>query len=76
MNKKRREDLGVALGMLSEARKLVSRAKDGEQDALDNTPENMQGGERYEKKEASVDALEEAESLIEEAIEQIGNARV
>lgn len=42
-----------------------------EQDYLDSIPENLQGGERYEKAEEAVSALEEAVNSLEEALDSI-----
>ena len=49
MNNKRRELLRLASGLLSKASDYVSQALDGEQDCLDNMPENLQYSEKYEK---------------------------
>ena len=45
-----------------------------ENDYLDNIPENMQGGERYEKAENAVSSLENAVSSLEEAMDDIESA--
>lgn len=52
----------------------MSTALDGEEDALDNMPENLQGSERYEKIEAAVDLLNDASECIDAAIEKINEA--
>lgn len=63
-----------AKGLLSSASSLVSTALDGEEDSLDNMPENLQASELYEKKEAVIDALNEASESIDMAIEKINEA--
>lgn len=63
-----------AKALLSSAATMVSRALEGEEDSLDNMPENLQGGELYEKKEAVIDALNDASDSIDTAIEKITEA--
>lgn len=60
--------------MLGSAANLVSNALDGEEDSLDNMPENLQSSELYEKKEAVIDALNDASDSIDTAIEKITEA--
>ena len=60
--------------MLGSAVNLVSNALDGEEDSLDNMPENLQSSELYEKKEAVIDALNDASDSIDMAIEKINEA--
>ncbi len=67
MNDKRRDILRCALNLLENASGLVDRILDEEQDSLDNTPENLMEGDRYQKREAAVERLEEAVEQIEEA---------
>ena len=63
-----------ASGLLGTASTLVTTALDGEEDSLDNIPENLQASEQYEKKEAIVDLLNDASDSIDTAIEKIGEA--
>lgn len=74
INAKRREMLKRAVSMLKTASATVSSAIDAEEDALDNIPENLQGSERYEKMEESIDLLNDASECIDAAIEKIGEA--
>ena len=74
INNRRREMLNRAKGMLSSAASLVSTVTDGEEDSLDNMPENLQYGELYEKKEAVIDILNEASECIDTAIDKIAEA--
>ena len=46
MNKRRRSSIKIAASYLDMAIDLIRDAKDEEQDALDNMPENLQGSER------------------------------
>lgn len=66
--------LNRAKGLLGSAVNLVSNALDGEEDSLDNMPENLQSSELYEKKEAVIDALNDASDSIDMAIEKINEA--
>lgn len=68
--------LNRAKGLLGSAANLVSNALDGEEDSLDNMPENLQSSELYEKKEAVIDALSDASDSIDTAIEKINEAIV
>lgn len=71
MNDKRREMLKRAASLLQTTSGLVSSAIDGEEDALDNMPENLQFSERCEKMEDTVDAMNEVSECIDTAIEKI-----
>lgn len=68
MNDNRRSMLRSALKLLDDAYNYISRSLDEEQDSLDNVPENLQYGERYE-------AMEEFVSYLEDAIDNLDNAR-
>lgn len=66
--------LSRASGMLSSAASLVMTATEGEEDSLDNMPENLQYGVLYEKKEAVIDFLNEASECIDTAMDKISEA--
>lgn len=74
MNDKRRGRLRDALKMLSNAAVLVETVCDGEQDCMDNIPENLQNTERFEHMEAAVDSLNDALEKIDDAKEHIQSA--
>ena len=63
MDKKRREDLRSAIALLSSASHIVQRVCDKEETCVDNYPENLQGTERYETMEYTVDCLNDALDL-------------
>lgn len=63
-----------ARNYLSTVAGMVSRVIDGEEDALDNTPENLQLSEQYEKKETIIDLLNDASEMIDSVIEKIDEA--
>ena len=74
MNNKRRAEIQKASDLLTQAKDIVSSVRDEEEWALDNMPENLQGSERYTVMEEALDALNDAESSIEEACEYLDKA--
>ena len=44
-----------------------------EEEARDNTPESLQGSERYQRSETACEALESAADLINDALEELSN---
>lgn len=50
---------------IEEAKGILESVRDEEQEAYDNMPENFQNGERGEKSQAAIDALENAISELE-----------
>lgn len=74
MNKKRRDKLRQANKILYEVVQMVGAVKDDEQDSIDNTPENLQGGEIYERKEQAVANIEIAIDYLNRASEEIDEA--
>ena len=63
----------IATRLLEEAYSRVSSAREDEEDARDNMPENLQGSDRFEKMEETVGYLSDSEELINEAIDKIQN---
>ena len=75
MNKARRKSLTEIKDKIEDLKTDIELLLDEEQDYLDTGfPENIQSGERYEKAEAAVSALEDAISSLEEAVESIDTA--
>lgn len=74
MNKERRNALKNAMSYLDKAIEIITDVRDEEQDSMDNMPENLQGGERYETMEMAVESLEEAIDKIEEAKDSVDEA--
>lgn len=74
MNNNLRTELTEALHSLGDALGIVERVKASEEWSMNCVPENFQGGERYEKMEDAVCALEDAEDSINSAMEYINNA--
>lgn len=78
MNKERRkaiEDLKIKIGSLAsqieELKEEAESLRDEEQEYYDNMPEGFQNGEKGEKAQASIDALDEIVSGIESAFDSL-----
>lgn len=54
---------------IAKAQAILETVRDEEQEALDNLPESLQGGERGEAMQNALDALEEILGLCETAAE-------
>lgn len=74
MNDERRKKLKEAVVKIDDAKQTISEVRDDEREAFDNLPESMQGGEKGEKIEAAIGALEEAEDALENAMSAIDTA--
>lgn len=74
MNRKRRAILKNAKDHLGVASVLISQALDEEEDCLGNLPDSLTDGDRYEKMESAVDALNDASENIDAAIDKINEA--
>ena len=66
MNKQRRLKLHKIDALVTEARNLMEEIHEEEEEYLNNIPDNLQGGERYEKTSEVVDMMEEIISNLEE----------
>lgn len=75
INDTRREELKKASSLIGDASAIVERVKDEEQDSLDNIPENLQGGNRYQSMENAIDMLSDALDSMSEASEYIERAK-
>jgi prefoldin subunit 5 len=60
---------------LEEAKGMIEGAKEGEEESLEALPENMQSGEKGEKMQAAIDALDEAANDIDNAISNLETAK-
>lgn len=75
MNNRRRTQILInALPLLDRVFDIVNNVCDEEQDALDNIPENLQSGSRYEKIEEAISFLEDAMDEIEGAVSNLQEA--
>jgi exonuclease VII small subunit len=71
MNKRTRKQLSDLHTKLEEIKSQVEAIRDEEQDKFDNMPEGLQSGERGEKTEEVIGALEDATTSLEEALDRI-----
>lgn len=70
MNEKRRNKLRQVITLLNNAISVAESVRDEEQDSIDNTPENLQGGEAFERKEQAVAGIEMAIDYLNKATEE------
>ena len=66
MNKQRLLKLHKIDALVTEDRNLMEEIHEEEEEYLNNIPENLQGGERYERTSEVVDMMEENISNLEE----------
>lgn len=59
MNKQRRIRVKDALELIDRARGILEEVRDEEQESFDNLPEGLQEGEKGERMQENIDALEE-----------------
>jgi hypothetical protein len=74
MNNDRRSRIVDIQGQISTLIEEVNQLKEEEQDAFDNMPESFQNGERGEKGQAAIDALENVETAMQEVIDGLESA--
>ncbi|MGI6175785.1 MAG: hypothetical protein ACOYJC_06455 [Christensenellales bacterium] len=60
MNKERKNQIQQAVNLSVEAKDILDDVRQDEQDALDNTPENLQSSDRYYENESAIEALDDA----------------
>lgn len=75
MNKARRKALDEVISKIEEAKELLENLQAEEEEYRDNTPENLQGSERYEAADAAVDNMSSAVDALDEAISSIESAQ-
>ena len=71
MNNVRRKELKAILEEIEEIKSRLENVLLDEEEAFDNIPENLQGTERYEKAEETVEYLADAVDNLDEAISSI-----
>jgi septal ring factor EnvC (AmiA/AmiB activator) len=59
---------------LDEARELAEQIKEDEQEYIDNMPESLQGGEKYERAETAVSNLDDVVESLDIDIDHILDA--
>lgn len=67
MNDKRRAKLRIALDLIRRAEAVIDTVIDEEQQCLDNLPENLEGGDRWNKMEDAIDAMDDIRNALGEA---------
>lgn len=75
MNKVRRKQLEQLQATIEEAKELLETLQSAEEEYRDNTPENLQGSERYEQADTAVDNMSSAVDALDEAISYIESAQ-
>ena len=71
MNARRRKTLRRAVMHLETASLIMRDITDNEQDSLDNMPENLSGGIRYEEMEEGIEVLEDSVERIDDTINDL-----
>lgn len=74
MNKARRKTLAEIADQLEALKGELESALSEEEEYRDNIPENLQGGERYERADEACGNLAEAVSQLEDVISSIETA--
>lgn len=67
----RRKRIKVMIDILYDLKNQLDDVFDDEQDYRDSIPENMQGGERYEKADEACDNLSDAVDGLDEVISSL-----
>lgn len=71
MNKNDRKELQLLISKLEDLRSDIENIRDQEQDKNDNTPENLQGSEKYEQREECIGYLEDASQGVDDIIDNL-----
>lgn len=71
MNKNDRKELQLIINKLEDLRLDIENIRDQEQDKNDNTPENLQGSEKYEQREECIGYLEDASQGVDDIIDNL-----
>lgn len=74
MNKQRRKELQEVITELESQKSRIADLLAEEQEYFDNMPESFQDGERGQQSQSAIDALENVEGSIDEAIQYIEEA--
>jgi hypothetical protein len=71
LNKERRRSLAEIVGRLRVINSELDTIVSAEQDSLDNTPENMVDGYKYQEREEALEHLEEVVEEFGEVVDKI-----
>jgi uncharacterized protein YoxC len=75
MNAARRKKIDAVFSKLEELGAALEEIRDEEQDFYDNLSEKAQEGEKGEKSQCAIDALDEAIDYLENARDSLENAK-
>ena len=75
MNDARRKSIDEALAQIEGGKGILESVRDEEQETYDNMPEAFQSGEKGEKAQAAIDALEEAINACDEIVSNLETAK-
>ena len=73
MNKENRADLQKAISLMEDAKEIIERIKDGEQEKYDNLSEGLQQSEKGQKFEEAASTLGEVYDQLEGSIDSIND---
>lgn len=74
MNNARRKEIDKLTAQIEEIKEAIEALRDEEQEAFDNMPESLQYGERGEKMQSAIDALEYAADDLQECLDHLSEA--
>ncbi len=74
MNNARRKEIDKLTAQIEEIKEAIEALRDEEQEAFDNMPESLQDGERGEKMQSAIDALEYAADDLQECLDHLSEA--
>lgn len=74
MNKERRAEIEKATTLIEQAKDILESAGQDERDYFDNMPESFQSGERGQRADEAATALEEAITLLDDALAHAATA--
>lgn len=74
MNNVRRKEIDKLTAQIEEIKEAIEALRDEEQEAFDNMPESLQDGERGEKMQSAIDALEYAADDLQECLDHLSEA--
>lgn len=74
MNNTRRKEIDKLTAQIEEIKEAIEALRDEEQEAFDNMPESLQDGERGERMQSAVEALEYAADDLQECLDHLSEA--
>ena len=73
MNPQRRKLIAEIASLVEQASGATGEVLEQETEAMDKTPESLQGTANYERSEAAVEILQEVIEALDEAAEKLGS---